>query len=83
MITKKALKISYLPDIASTFFEYAFTQLSGYNFTKFQFFFMLFQWCVGGHCVGNVPIYAHQSFSKPNTEKWTKGQELLHTPLFS
>ena len=44
---------------------------------------MLFQWCVGGHCVGNVPIYAHQSFSKPNTEKWTKGQELLHTPLFS
>ena len=34
-----------------------------------------FQWCVGGQCVGNVPIYAHQSFWKPNTEKWTKGQD--------
>ena len=42
-----------------------------------------FQWCVGGQCVGNVPIYAHQSFSKPNTEKWTKGQDFSDTPFFA
>ena len=28
-----------------------------------------------GQAVGNVPIYAHKSFGKPNTEKRTKGQD--------
>ena len=42
-----------------------------------------FQWCVWGRSVGNVPIYAHKSFWKPNTENGNKRSRFpplsLHT----